>query len=704
MKRILFLINIFLILAFFSMGSLPAFALNFAPKVLRITGQNYVSYGFSGRPLTIWCSVSGTPAQGAFLIFTNGKAAGIKGVGNGYLGWHYMNQIDTCLYISNPTSLAIGGNLFTWDGKDKTGTPVPKGDYTYYIWAYDAASPGVKVTNFIDPRRFVGSQIVTKNGSGQPLANPVIYDALPNSPISSEIVPVMRNKWVIGNDPKNFSYLETTAYTATNEAPRLVFDPLGNEKYFFTESVMPGNYALKDPGKVILRKRIWTPNGKAELLTDWGNTGEASYPSWYSPRAPLYGMPYSGGPVSDGSDLLFFPYYWIREGFPNNDSGIACVNIHDGTLQKTIHVSNFWSSPPDAVYCPDIVEYGDGSLYVSSPASCLVQVIDPTLEGTRWVNGLGDGIWDKNIQYDESLRKQTWMCFGSSSPPNPASISPDANQFSLFPATGLAAASFGLFAPDGTGLGYFPIPGMADGKVSGLQVVDTRSAFDGMYYSGSGSNSDSTGVWFRGYDSFRGILGTGDLFQPFISVLDPQAGDWLVSGTRHNIVWDSFGVKTVRIDVLIGGYSTWRSIADSVDASARFYSWEVPWTSTGGCTIRISDVSNPALSGTSERFIILHFDNVSDEDNTPHPFVAASNHPNPFNPSTAIRYELGMPGKVTVSVYNSLGQQVRKFDLGKKEKGTYEFLFDGSKLTSGIYFYRVTTEYSEATGKMLLMK
>jgi hypothetical protein len=88
----------------------------------------------------------------------------------------------------------------------------------------------------------------------------------------------------------------------------------------------------------------------------------------------------------------------------------------------------------------------------------------------------------------------------------------------------------------------------------------------------------------------------------------------------------------------------------------------------------------------------------------PELFNLRQNFPNPFNPSTAIRYELGTPGKVSISVYNTLGQQVNRFDLGQKEKGAYEFLFDGSGLTSGVYFYLAETGYAEAVGKMVLMK
>jgi ligand-binding sensor domain-containing protein len=79
-------------------------------------------------------------------------------------------------------------------------------------------------------------------------------------------------------------------------------------------------------------------------------------------------------------------------------------------------------------------------------------------------------------------------------------------------------------------------------------------------------------------------------------------------------------------------------------------------------------------------------------------------YPNPFNPSTVIRYELGLPGRVTLTVFNALGQQVRRFDLGRKDRGAHEYRFDGSKLTSGVYFYRVETEKAAATGKMLLVR
>jgi hypothetical protein len=109
------------------------------------------------------------------------------------------------------------------------------------------------------------------------------------------------------------------------------------------------------------------------------------------------------------------------------------------------------------------------------------------------------------------------------------------------------------------------------------------------------------------------------------------------------------------------------------------------------------------LTSTSPEFTITGPVSVYDE-STPRPFITVSNHPNPFNPATTIRYELGLPGRVTLTVYNALGQTVREMDLGRKGKGEHEYRFDASGLTSGVYFYRVEMERAAAMGKMLLVR
>jgi hypothetical protein len=668
MNRIslLFFSGTILIFVFLSAVSPVANSQPFAPDVLKITAPKVVQYTFDKSTLHIPIIVEGTTGSGLFLIFTGNKGIGVNGIENGHLGWHYVNQIDTCLYISNPFPLNIGPSEIQWDGKIGGGKLPSAGTYTFYILALDNVSPGVKATNFIDPNRFAGAHIVTEDVSSQPLANPVIFDALPTS--SSEPVEVIRNKWRIGGAPTDDTNLESTKYTSTGEAPSLALDPGDPSKYFFTQSILPN--------EVVLQKWEWVSNGEASLQTGWGNGGKVSFPSSEYPYRPSF-----GGPVSDNADQLFFPYLWPIEGngIPNVDSGVAALNIHDGSLLRKIDLSEWWSSPPDAVYRPGFLEFSNGLLLAASPQAGLVQMIDPYTESqsylVRWMNGYGDGIWDKTLP--AGAPEKTWVFFGSTLPPNPGSLSPDSNGFSLFPATGLGAASFGIFTPDGTGLGYFPIPGMADGQVYGLHVVDTGSAYDGIYYSGISSNGDSAGVWYRGYDSAKGIIAIPDVVWSFISFLDPHEGNSLESGKKLNITWDSLGVIAIKLEFSPDGGSHWTTIADKVPAENRYFPWIVPDVNSSNCLIRAIDIYFSPLfwdpdevrSYLSGKFTIIGTSGISEKSGeTPRPFVTASNRPNPFNPSTTIRYELGMPGKVSISIYNTLGQQVKEIDLGQREK------------------------------------
>jgi hypothetical protein len=84
-------------------------------------------------------------------------------------------------------------------------------------------------------------------------------------------------------------------------------------------------------------------------------------------------------------------------------------------------------------------------------------------------------------------------------------------------------------------------------------------------------------------------------------------------------------------------------------------------------------------------------------------FSLEQNYPNPFNPSTTIKYSLPESGKITLKVYDILGNEMALLEEGYKEKGIYSIAFTPN-LASGIYFYRL--QYSEGiiTRKMLLLK
>jgi hypothetical protein len=80
------------------------------------------------------------------------------------------------------------------------------------------------------------------------------------------------------------------------------------------------------------------------------------------------------------------------------------------------------------------------------------------------------------------------------------------------------------------------------------------------------------------------------------------------------------------------------------------------------------------------------------------------NFPNPFNPSTMVRYELPESGHVRLSVYDVMGREVAVLVDGAQVTGTYEVNFNASNLASGVYLYRLQVGTYTQTQKMLLMK
>jgi hypothetical protein len=82
----------------------------------------------------------------------------------------------------------------------------------------------------------------------------------------------------------------------------------------------------------------------------------------------------------------------------------------------------------------------------------------------------------------------------------------------------------------------------------------------------------------------------------------------------------------------------------------------------------------------------------------------SQNYPNPFNPTTTIKFSIPENNKVTIKVFNVLGQVVATLVNSEYKSGTYEVAFDASKLSSGIYFYRINAGEYQATKKMMLLK
>lgn len=97
--------------------------------------------------------------------------------------------------------------------------------------------------------------------------------------------------------------------------------------------------------------------------------------------------------------------------------------------------------------------------------------------------------------------------------------------------------------------------------------------------------------------------------------------------------------------------------------------------------------------------------NIQRADNLiPEVFALEQNFPNPFNPSTAINYSIPMESRVTLKIYNMLGQEVATVVNETMPAGKYSATFNASNLASGAYIYRIEAGSFVSVKKMLLLK
>ncbi len=88
----------------------------------------------------------------------------------------------------------------------------------------------------------------------------------------------------------------------------------------------------------------------------------------------------------------------------------------------------------------------------------------------------------------------------------------------------------------------------------------------------------------------------------------------------------------------------------------------------------------------------------------PEGFKLSQNYPNPFNPETIIKFYLPQRADVTLTVYNTLGQEVKVLVDAEREAGNHTLTWDGSGLANGIYYYQLKTSDVTIAKRMVLMK
>jgi ribosomal protein L13 len=92
------------------------------------------------------------------------------------------------------------------------------------------------------------------------------------------------------------------------------------------------------------------------------------------------------------------------------------------------------------------------------------------------------------------------------------------------------------------------------------------------------------------------------------------------------------------------------------------------------------------------------------EGEIPQQLLLSQNYPNPFNPSTNIEFSLPAASDVRLSIYNTLGNEIQRLVDGRYQAGRYLVTWDAAQFPSGVYFYRLQTQRSVETKRLILVK
>lgn len=167
--------------------------------------------------------------------------------------------------------------------------------------------------------------------------------------------------------------------------------------------------------------------------------------------------------------------------------------------------------------------------------------------------------------------------------------------------------------------------------------------------------------------------------------------------------------------------------ANFTSVSLDTFSFQIPGSSTNGAQVEYyfaaqdialpsalvstlpaggSGINPPGSTPPSTRFLYtINITGISNEGgNVPTVYNLFNNYPNPFNPSTMIRFSLPSRNFVSLKVYDLSGRLINTLVNFTMEAGTYNIKFDGANLASGIYFYRLETPSYTNVKKMILIK
>ena len=220
---------------------------------------------------------------------------------------------------------------------------------------------------------------------------------------------------------------------------------------------------------------------------------------------------------------------------------------------------------------------------------------------------------------------------------------------------------------------------------------------------GSGADVCANDILINGTFSGTGTICTGALpvsLSSFTASVEKNNAklNWVTEWELNNS-----GFELERKESTEG--SSWGKIAfitgGGTTQGQKFYSYEDKKLKSANYSYRLKQVD---YNGNYEYYYLAESVVIK----APNDYKLSQNYPNPSNPKCKIDYEIPFDGKVSIKVYDILGKEVYELVNENKPADFYTVEFDGSNLSSGMYFYRITAEgdgkHFTKTLKMVLVK
>jgi FG-GAP repeat/Secretion system C-terminal sorting domain len=209
---------------------------------------------------------------------------------------------------------------------------------------------------------------------------------------------------------------------------------------------------------------------------------------------------------------------------------------------------------------------------------------------------------------------------------------------------------------------------------------------------------DSNGVEYQKITASDGAL--GDLFGKSVSISDNFA---IISAPEDQ----DYGIKSGSAYIFSYNGVTWIEEQKLLASDGAAYDNFGIATSISGNNIIIGASGNDD-NGNNAGSAYIYSDFTTHIDDSRllgyNSFILYQNYPNPFNPSTIINYSIPNQSNVILKVYNTLGSEIMTLVSKQQPQGYYKIEFNGSELTSGIYFYRLQSGKYAETKKMIILK